>query len=46
LTAIAGPASLRVAAVDAVRQWTVEPALMNGAPVVTYTTLRVTFAPR
>jgi hypothetical protein len=46
LTAIAGPASLRAAAVDAVRQWTVEPALMNGAPVVTYTTLRVTFAPR
>jgi protein TonB len=45
-TAVAtdGPALLRPAAVDAVRQWVYSPTLLNGEPVPVSSTVRVTFS--
>jgi hypothetical protein len=43
---IGGPAVLADAAIDAVREWTAEPARLNGAPVITPVTLQVKFGPR
>jgi hypothetical protein len=42
--ALSGPESLRAAAIDAIRKWTVTPARVNGTPVFSFSTLRVTFA--
>lgn len=43
LSVISGPAALQAAAVDAVRQWTYNPYLLNGEPVVVETTITVNF---
>ena len=40
---IGGPPALRGAAIDAVREWTAEPARLNGAPIVTPVALQVKF---
>jgi protein TonB len=45
LRVISGPATLQQAALDAVRQWTYRPYLLNGAPVEVETTINVVFAP-
>jgi TonB family protein len=45
LRVISGPASLEQAAMDAVRQWTYRPYLLNNAPVEVETTINVVFAP-
>lgn len=43
LTVVAGPAMLRDAAVEAVRQWVYKPYLLNGQPVSVDTTVVVNF---
>lgn len=45
LSVISGPASLQQAALDAVRQWTYRPYLLNNMPVEVETTINVAFAP-
>ena len=45
LRVISGPASLQQAALDAVRQWTYRPYLLNNTPVEVETTINVVFAP-
>jgi len=42
---ISGPASLQQAALEAVRQWTYRPYLLNNMPVEVETTINVVFAP-
>jgi periplasmic protein TonB len=44
LKVISGPEILRVAALDAVRQWTYKPYLLNGRPVFVQTTVTVMFS--
>ena len=46
LRVISGPASLQQAALDAVRQWTYRPYLLNNTPVEVETTINVVFASR
>jgi protein TonB len=43
LEAVAGPDALRQAALDAVRQWTYKPYLLNGSVVEVLTTIIVQF---
>jgi protein TonB len=43
LTVISGPALLQTAAVDAVKQWTYRPYLLNGMPTEVDTTILVNF---
>ena len=43
LTIISGPPMLVQAAVDAAKQWTYKPYLLNGTPVEVETTITVTF---
>jgi len=43
LTVISGPAMLQTAAVDAVKQWTYRPYLLNGVPTEVDTTIVVNF---
>jgi periplasmic protein TonB len=43
LTVISGPAMLQTAAVDAVKQWTYRPYLLNGVPTEVDTTILVNF---
>ena len=43
LQLISGPASLGEAAMDAVRQWTYKPFLLNGQPRAVQTVVTVTF---
>ena len=45
LRIISGPAQLRQAALDAVRQWTYRPYMLNGRPVEVETTIDVAFGP-
>jgi hypothetical protein len=42
---LGGPESLRAAAIETVKNWTVTPARVNGSPVFSFSTLRVTFIP-
>jgi TonB family protein len=44
LTAISGPNELQASALDAVRQWTYKPVLLNGAPVEVKTTITVVYS--
>ena len=44
LTAISGPELLRASALDAVRQWTYRPFLLNGNPVDVDTVITVNFS--
>ena len=44
LQAVSGPADLRQSALDAVRQWTYKPYLLNGEPVEVQTTVNVTYS--
>jgi protein TonB len=44
LSVNSGPAQLQQAAVDAVRQWTFQPYLLNGDPVEVETTINITFS--
>jgi protein TonB len=44
VTPVDGPALLRQAAVDAVRQWIYSPTLLNGEPVPVTSTVRVNFS--
>ena len=44
LTVVSGPGMLRDAAVDAVKQWTYRPYLLNGQPTSVDTTITVNFA--
>ena len=43
LQLVSGPASLAEAAMDAVRQWTYRPYLLNGQPRAVKTVVTVTF---
>jgi TonB family protein len=43
LKVLSGPDGLQQSAVDAVRQWTYKPFLLNGEPVVVKTTITVTY---
>jgi protein TonB len=43
LEAVSGPAMLKGAAIDAVRQWTYKPYLLNGEPVEVDTTVVIEF---
>lgn len=43
LATISGPAPLQRAAVEAVKQWTYKPYLLNGQPVAVHTTVTVNF---
>jgi protein TonB len=43
LNAVSGPPVLAAAAMDAVRQWTYKPYLLNGNPVEVDTTITVNF---
>lgn len=43
LKVVSGPAELQQSAIDAVRQWTYRPVLVNGAPVEVETTVTVTY---
>jgi len=45
LRVISGPASLQQAALDAVRQWSYRPYLLNDTPVEVETTVNVVFVP-
>lgn len=45
LRVICGPASLQQAALDAVRQWTYRPYLLNDIPIEVETTINVVFSP-
>lgn len=44
LTVVSGPKELQQAALDAVRQWTYKPFLLNGAPVEVRTTINITYS--
>ncbi|HEX3572471.1 MAG TPA: energy transducer TonB [Acidobacteriaceae bacterium] len=44
LTVVSGPPMLTAAAIDAVRQWTYRPYLLNGDPTAVDTTINVSFA--
>jgi TonB family protein len=44
LTVVSGPKELQQSALDAVRQWTYMPFLLNGAPVEVKTTIDVTYS--
>ena len=44
LQAVSGPEELRQSAIDAVRQWTYEPYLLNGEPVEVETMIQVTYS--
>lgn len=44
LSAVAGPVMLRDAALDAVKQWTFKPYLLNGNPVYVKTQFTLKFA--
>jgi protein TonB len=46
LSVVSGPAILQQAALEAVRQWTYRPYLLNGMPVEVETTVNVVFALR
>ena len=43
LKVVSGPAELQQSAIDAVRQWTYRPVVVNGAPVEVKTTVTVTY---
>ena len=43
LQPVSGPEVLRTAALDAVRQWTYKPYVLNGSPVAVFTTVTVNF---
>ena len=43
LHALEGPALLIQAAMDAVRQWTYRPTMLNGEPISVETTIEVNF---
>jgi len=43
LTVVSGPKELQMAALDAVRQWTYKPYLLNGNPTQVDTTISVNF---
>lgn len=43
LKVISGPKELQASALDAVRQWTYKPLLLNGAPVEVKTTIDITY---
>ena len=43
LKVVSGPAELQQSAIDAVRQWTYRPVLINGVPVEVETTVNVTY---
>jgi TonB family protein len=45
LRVLSGPASLQQAALDAVRQWTYRPYLLNNMPVEVETTINIVFPP-
>jgi protein TonB len=45
LRVISGPASLQLAALDAVRQWSYRPYLLNDMPIEVETTVNVVFVP-
>jgi protein TonB len=45
LAVISGPASLRQAVLDAVRQWTYRPYLLDNKPVEVETTIKIVFPP-
>lgn len=45
VSVVSGPAMLQQAAIDAVRRWRYEPALLNGQPVPTQAQVRVHFRP-
>jgi protein TonB len=45
LAVISGPASLRQAALDAVRQWAFRPYLLDNKPVQVETTINIVFPP-
>jgi TonB family protein len=44
LSVVSGPAELRAAAMEAVKQWTYRPFLLNGNPTAVDTTITVNFA--
>jgi TonB family protein len=44
--AIAGPPTLREAAITAVSQWRYQPATLNGKPTMTHVTVRLMFSPK
>ncbi len=44
LQAVSGPEELRASAIEAVRQWTYKPFLLNGNPVEVNTTVTVTYS--
>ena len=44
LKAVSGPKELQQSSLDAVRQWTYKPYLVNGSPVEVETTINVTYA--
>jgi protein TonB len=44
LKVLSGPAMLRSAAVEAVRQWMYKPYLLNGKPVFVRTTVSINFS--
>ena len=46
LSVVSGPPMLRVAAINAVKQWTYRPFLLNGEPVEVNTTVTVNFKPQ
>lgn len=46
LTVLSGPDALRASSVDAVRQWTYKPFLLNGEPVEVKTTITVIYSLR
>jgi protein TonB len=43
---ISGPASLRQAAIDAMRQWKYQPARLNGQPIAIHTNVNINFSLR
>ena len=45
LNVVSGPVMLQQSALEAVRQWTFQPYLLNGMPVEVETTINVVFAP-
>lgn len=46
LTVVSGPAALQTSSLDAVRQWTYRPFLLNGEPVEVKTTINVVYSLR
>ena len=43
LTVVSGPEELQASAIDAVRQWTYEPYVLNGEPVAVETTININY---